>query len=87
MQRCIGRKGDGLMENKKKYGLFSVFFQMFRKVLAIHPVLFILNYVVAAAAGILSSQAIIWLQKIYDTLFDAVKDGKIKGFIFMNRIK
>ncbi|MDE5946640.1 MAG: hypothetical protein K2G63_04965, partial [Oscillospiraceae bacterium] len=29
-------------------------------------------------------QAIIWLQKIYDTLFDAVKDGKIKGVYFKN---
>lgn len=83
MQRCTGRKGDGMMKNKKGYGLFSVFFQMFRKVLAIHPVLFILNYVVAAIAGILSSQAVIWLQKIYDALFDAVRDGKIKDVIFM----
>lgn len=83
MQRCIGRKGDGTMESKKRTGLFSLFFRMFRQVLAIHPVLFGLNYVVAAAAGILSSQGIIWLQKIYDTLFEAVRDGKIKDVIFM----
>lgn len=83
MRRCTGRKGVGMMESKKGYGLFSVFFHMFKQVLTIHPCLFILNYAVAAAAGILSSQAIIWLQKIYDTLFDAVGEGKIENVIFM----
>lgn len=60
-----------------------LFFHMFRQVFAIHPLLFLLNYAVAAAAGMLSSQGIIWLQKIYDTLLEAVSNGTIKNVIFM----